>query len=272
MDKVTTDDADSSQDFLGPDSQTKLQGVTAAVVGLSGGGSHVVQQLAHVGVGRYVLVDFDIIKRSNLNRLVGGTVADVVAKRPKVEIAQRVIKTVNLHAEVLPCCSKWQEAMAVLRGCDVIFGCVNSFRERDELERFARRYLIPYIDLGMDVNPVPSGFGIGGQVVLSSAGGPCLRCLGIISDERIRREAEQYGAAGSRPQVVWSNGVLASLAVGLFVQLICPWHAAPVSTACCEFDGNRHRVETNRLGHAGDLKCRHFRDDELGDQFFSRPG
>ncbi|MDE2184831.1 MAG: ThiF family adenylyltransferase [Alphaproteobacteria bacterium] len=159
-----------------------------------------------------------------------------------------------------------------LCGCDVIFGCVDSFRERDELERFARRYLIPYIDLGMDVHPVPSGFGIGGQVVLSSAGGPCLRCLGIITDERIRREAEQYGAAGSRPQVVWSNGVLASLAVGLFVQLICPWHAAPVSTACCEFDGNRHRVETNRLDNAGDLQCRHFRDDELGDQFFSRLG
>jgi hypothetical protein len=40
-------------------------------------------------------------------------------------------------------------------------------------------------------------------------------------------EAEKYGAAGSRPQVVWPNGVLASTAVGLAVQLLTPWHPKP---------------------------------------------
>jgi molybdopterin/thiamine biosynthesis adenylyltransferase len=44
-------------------------------------------------------MDFDIIKRRNLNRLAGGTAADAVAKRPKVEIARRVIKAVNPHTE-----------------------------------------------------------------------------------------------------------------------------------------------------------------------------
>jgi hypothetical protein len=70
--------------------------------------------------------------------------------------------------------------------------------------------------------------------------------------------------------VVWANGVLASLAVGLLVQLVCPWHDAPQITACCEFDGNRHRVETNRLDLAAELRCSHFRGDELGDLFFRR--
>jgi hypothetical protein len=108
------------------------------------------------------------------------------------------------------------------------------FLERDELERFARRFLIPYIDLGMDVHEAEDGFSISGQTVLSSPGGPCLWCLGILTQERITREAGRYGRAGSRPKVVWPNGLLASLGVGLFMQLVCPWHSAPQITACCE--------------------------------------
>ena len=122
----------------------------------------------------------------------------------------------------------------------------------------------------MDVHENANGFSVSGQAVLSSPGGPCLRCLGIVTDGRIEQEAARYGEAGSRPQVVWVNGVLASLAVGLFAQLVSPWHDAPQLTACCEFDGNKHRVETNRLDHAELIRCRHYVADELGDAFFCR--
>jgi hypothetical protein len=259
-----------SQSFLGPDSDAILPGIEAGIVGLGGGGSHVAQQLAHVGVGKFVPVDHDIIEEKNLNRLVGGTTADVEAKRAKVEIAERVIKGVNPNAQVEACRMRWQEALPALRRCDVIFGCVDSYRERDELERFTRRFLISYIDLGMDVHKAADGYSLGGQTVLSSPGGPCLRCLGILTEERVAREAGQYGQAGARPQVVWANGVLASLAVGLFVQLLCPWHGAPQASACCEFDGNRHRVETYRMDHISGIRCRHFDAADAGDAFFNR--
>lgn len=36
-------------------------------------------------------------------------------------------------------------------------------------------------------------------------GGPCLRCMGIIDDRSIVLEAQMYGAAGGRAQVVWWN-------------------------------------------------------------------
>jgi molybdopterin-synthase adenylyltransferase len=259
-----------SQSFLGAGSDAVLAGLEAGVVGLGGGGSHVVQQLAHVGFGKFVPVDDDIIEEKNLNRLVGGTIEDVKAKRAKTEIAERVIKSINPSALVTARHMKWQEAITTLRRCDVIFGCVDSYRERDELERFARRFLIPYIDLGMDVHEIGDGFSVSGQTVLSSPGSPCLRCLGILTEERLAREAGRYRKAGSRPQVVWPNGVLASLGVGLFMQLVRPWHDKPQITACCEFDGNHHRVETSRLDHGGLIRCRHFEPDELGDAFFTR--
>ncbi|CAN5544736.1 hypothetical protein BH23ACI1_BH23ACI1_26890 [soil metagenome] len=50
-------DHQSRQSFLGERSDEFLKGTTAGVIGLSGGGSHVCQQLAHIGVGNYVIVD-----------------------------------------------------------------------------------------------------------------------------------------------------------------------------------------------------------------------
>jgi hypothetical protein len=260
----------ASQSFLGPESETIFAGIEAGIVGLCGGGSHLVHQLPHLGVSKFVVADPDIIEARNQNRLLGGTPADVEARSAKTAIAERVIRSINPDAEVIACQSRWQEAVETLRRCDVIFGCVDSYRERDDLERFCRRFLIPYFDLGMDVHEATDGFSISGQVVLSSPGGPCLWCLGILNEKRLAQEAGQYGKAGSRPQVVWPNGVLASFAVGLFAQLVCPWHGAPQLSACCEFDGNRHRVETSRLDAAGELRCTHFPPDELGDLFFAR--
>jgi hypothetical protein len=259
-----------SQSFLGPESDATLAGIEVGIAGLCGGGSHLVQQLPLVGVSKFVLADPDIAEDRNRNRLLGSTPADVQAARAKTAIAERVIRGINPNAEITVCQSRWQDAIESLRRCDVIFGCVDSYRERDDLERFCRRFLIPYIDLGMDVHEAPDGYSISGQVVLSSPGGPCLRCLGILNEKRLKQEAGRYGKAGSRPQVVWPNGVLASVAVGLLVQLICPWHGSPQLAACCEFDGNRHRVETNRLDCATDLQCAHFPPDELGDHFFAR--
>ena len=55
------------------------------------------------------------------------------------------------------------------------------------------------------------------------------------------KEAQRYGAAGSRPQVVWPNGVLASLAVGTVARMLTPWHRC-VPPAYLEYDGHKNTV------------------------------
>src|ERR1700687_1336845 len=71
------------QGFLGADSQERLERCVVGIVGLGGGVSRVVQQLAHVGFQRYVIYDPDVVDYSNLNRLVGAIEADAAAQRPK---------------------------------------------------------------------------------------------------------------------------------------------------------------------------------------------
>jgi hypothetical protein len=91
-----------------------------------------------------------------------------------------------------------------------------------------------------------------------------------LNDARLEREAEQYGKAGLHPQVVWVNGVLASSAVGMLVQLVCPWNSHAYIPICCEYDGNQHKVETNRSDVMQNISCNHFKPDMLGDPFFKK--
>lgn len=259
------------QSFLGADSDTRLAAATVGLVGLGGGNSHVVQQLAHLGVGGFVLLDDDIITLTNLNRLVGGTLDDVKAERPKVEIAARVIRAVNPNARIVMRKAKWQEVGDLLKGCDIIVGGLDHICSKDELEAFCRRFMIPYIDMGMDVTSLP-GAGqslVSGQVVLSMPGEPCLRCLQLVTDERLKEEAQRYGVAGSRPQVVWPNGLLASSAVGLVVQLLTPWMADPPHSAYFVYDANLGTVApSDRLARRRGKPCSHYPAKAVGDPMF----
>lgn len=258
------------QSFLGSDSERLLAELRVAVVGLGGGGSHIVQQLAHVGVGSLVLIDPDFIDESNLNRLVGGTLADVLAKEPKVKIGQRQVLGVNPSAQVYPHYARWQDEAEVLRECDVIVGCVDSFLGRSELERCVRRFHLPYVDIGMDVHDDPGGYSITGQVALSMPGRACLHCMNVLRSDLLLREANQYGAAGSRPQVVWPNAILASTAVGLIVDLATGWNTRAREVALLEYDGNAHEVRNSAaLTHLTQKHCEHFAAiDDLGDPWF----
>ena len=94
--------------------------------------------------------------------------SDVADGVHKLLIAQRVIKNLQRSANVQPFQHKWQDIAHELKTCDLIFGCVDGFRERNELETCARRYLIPYIDIGMDVHCIKGHPPrMAGQIILS---------------------------------------------------------------------------------------------------------
>lgn len=258
------------QSFLGANSEIVLGRSRAALVGLGGGGSHVAQQLAHIGLGNFLLIDPDFIEDTNLNRLVGATLEDVKLGTAKVDIAERVIKGVNPGAKVVKRKASWTEVTDELRDADVIFACVDSMVCRSELESFARRFLIPLIDIGMDVHELRGEFSIGGQVVLSMPGKPCMRCMGLVTDDALAKEAAKYGAAGGKPQVVWPNGTLASIAVGFFMKLVTPWESQKETPLLLEYDGDLQIVmPSNKLAYLP-VHCKHFDSlHELGDPFWT---
>jgi molybdopterin-synthase adenylyltransferase len=166
--------------------------------------------------------------------------------------------------------SEWQTADDLLKDAHGLFGCVDGYRQRMYLESAARRYCLPYIDIGMDVTRLNhQQYAVAGQMIMTLPGGPCMKCLGFLTQQRLDREENDYGDAGINPQVVWTNGTLASLAVGAFVRLITPWFIYKRDFEWLELNGNDQLVSRSRQPeYAMKGPCRHFSPSEVGDPFF----
>lgn len=258
----------SRQSFLGADAEERISRCIVGVVGLGGGGSHVVQQLAHIGFKNYVLFDGDVVEDSNLNRLVGASAADASRRTRKLDVAKSMIRSLHPGAQIRCVACRWQERPEAMRQCDIVFGCVDSYQGRHELEVACRRHLIQYIDIGMDVHGTEKPV-IGGQVILSSPGGPCMRCIGFLTEEKLAQEAARYGNVGARPQVIWPNGLLASTAVGIAMELLTDWTRRGRRRAYFVLDGNEMTLResvTLRNAHEGD--CPHYPANDLGAPVF----
>jgi hypothetical protein len=264
----------SRQSFLGPDSTEILANTRIVIVGLGGGGSHIAQQAAHVGVGEIRIIDPDSMEDSNLNRLVGATAKDVEGVVPKIDIARRVIAGVRPEIRVIAEKRRWQEIPELLIDSHVIFGCIDGYQQRGFLELAARRYGVPYIDIGMDVTQVGEHhYAVAGQMIQSLPGAPCMRCMGFLTQERLDCEENNYGAAGGNPQVVWTNGTLASLAMGALMQLVTPWGPLGSDYVWLELDGNRQVVSPSRQpNYCIQWPCTHFVAADVGDPFFKLDG
>ena len=260
---------DDRQSFLGEHSSNVFAHAKVAIVGNCGGGSHVAQQLAHIGVGNILLVDPDSVEDVNLNRMIGSHPKDATDGVPKTSVLKRLVASIQPQASVTCFNHRWQEVAEALRDCTVVVGCIDGYAARGELEGYCRRFLLPYVDVGMDVLAHGSRFTITGQVITSLPGRPCMRCLGYLTEPLLAKEAAQYGAAGGRPQVVWPNGVLASIAVGQIVRLLTPWNDEPICPYL-EYDGNRQRIgASSRLAHLS-AGCIHYPDEHVGDPFWAR--
>jgi molybdopterin/thiamine biosynthesis adenylyltransferase len=260
----------SRQSFLGPSAEAEFNGQKIAIIGLCGGGSHIAQQLAHIGFMRFLVCDHDHVEDSNLTRMIGSRPSDAIAAEKKTAVIERLIKEINPQAHIEKVPSRWQDAAMLLRDCSIVFGCVDKLLARDELERFCRRFLIPYIDIGMDVHSSSQGFAISGQVTISLPNHPCMRCMGILRDSDLAKEQARYGDAGGRPQVVWPNGLLASAAIAQFMALILPWAKDLKPQLLLEYDGNRQQLrESSKLRFLDSASCPHYDGNmELGDPFF----
>lgn len=115
-----------------------LRNLSIAVVGYSGTGSPVVEQLARLGVGKLVIVDPKTVEEKNLNRILNTRQQDAANKIAKVEIAERAITaigigTVEVYQENIfsPVVTK------AIAGCDVLFGCVDSIDGRHLMDRIS---------------------------------------------------------------------------------------------------------------------------------------
>ena len=84
--------------LIGPDGLEKLQKSRVAVFGIGGVGASAVEALARCGIGYLILVDYDDICLTNINRQIHALQSTV--GRPKVELMKERVLQINPKAVV----------------------------------------------------------------------------------------------------------------------------------------------------------------------------
>ncbi|MEH7248740.1 ThiF family adenylyltransferase [Neobacillus niacini] len=218
-----------------------LSKLTIGVVGISGTGSPVVEQLYRLGLGNLVLVDGDIVKEHNVGRIYNSTLSDAHQGRKKVDVLEEAIQKTGLPTNVIkfPASLNNREVLKRLSQCDILFGCMDSIEGRDLLNKISSFYTIPYFDIGIQLDADGNGGinGISGIIHYIKPGGSSLLSRGVYSSEKLRVEVlkrtnpEQYeqnikegyikGVKEDRPAVISVNTLMASFAVN---EMLCRIH------------------------------------------------
>jgi hypothetical protein len=219
-----------------------LSKLTVAVVGTSGTGSIVSEQLVRLGVRRIILIDDDIVETRNLGRIVNAKRVDAENGIHKTDMLKSAFDSSGLGTEVIsvPSVVGCSKSIHLLSICDVLFGCLDSADGRHQLNRISTFYVLPYIDVGVKLVSNMGKFEeISGAVRYLIPGGSSLLSRKAYTLERLasdimRREdpvqyqarlREKYiiGAQESSPAVISINMQVSSLALLEFLTRIHPF-------------------------------------------------
>ena len=228
---------------FGEETYRQLRNLRVGVVGCSGTGSIVAEQLARNCIGDLVLVDPDHVEDKNLNRILNSTAEDAATECPKPAVQQRAIEAMKLGTKVTAYAKDLMnlEVLRALSTCDVLFGCMDSVDGRHVLNKLASAYVIPLIDLGVRLD----ADGVGGiDSILTVVhtvlpGGSSLLSRGVYSMEDLdaaflkrtspadyeeqRKAGYVKGVKVDQPAVVSVNMDAASTAMNEFLARIHPY-------------------------------------------------
>ena len=223
----------------------RISKMRMAVVGASGTGSLTAELLVRAGAGKIILFEFDRIERVNLNRILHSRVCDAKNHRSKAERQAEALREIGMPSIITTVEGNIteNEIARELRGCDIIFGCVDaSDWARLVMTEVSYQYLIPYIDLGTEIGLGESGVqSLDARVSLVTPDRACLLCSGMVSEERLRleglapEEKRRILAMGyskdaplHAPAVMDLNMRAASLATLVLRHLLQPFLDAPL--------------------------------------------
>jgi len=229
--------------LFGAGTTNRLRRMAAAVIGCSGTGSPLVEQLARLGFGRLVLIDPDFVEERNLNRIVNAWREHAYLKRSKVEVMARAIAAMGFatEVEIVHADLATPAAVKAVAECDVLFGCMDGVEGRHLLNRLAAYYVLPYFDVGVRLDADGKG-GVTeacGAVHYLRPDGSTLQDRSVYSPGQLKaaglrrtdpkayrdqlRAGYIHGVEEDRPAVISINMQMASIAVNEFLARLHPY-------------------------------------------------
>jgi len=179
--------------MFGSAGQTRIRALHVAVIGAGGGGSLVVQTLAHLGVGEITVIDWDHVSEHNLSRIVGSRPDDARRAHKKVAVAKRMVRQIDPSIRVNPIDGDISDpdVAAAVVDCDALFLATDTHTSRLVANALACAHLMPIIQIGAKVDTDRHGrvSAIYSVIRPVAPGAACLYCMRAIDPLVLQREA-----------------------------------------------------------------------------------
>jgi len=133
------------------DMTIELHRLTAVIIGVSGTGSPVAEQLGRLGFGRLILIDPDRVEKRNLNRILNSSLQDVDGGIFKVDMFAAAVARYREPSVVhpMPASLGARESVLAASQGDVIFCCTDTVEARFLSDLICSTFLIPLFDVGV---------------------------------------------------------------------------------------------------------------------------
>lgn len=228
----------------------ELSRLTAAVIGVSGTGSVVGEQVARLGFGRVILIDFDMVEEKNLNRILNTTIADARAGTNKAVMFAGAVGAYRGEgvAAAVPLSIANRSAVLAASQADVLFSCVDTLEARHLADRMAAAFVLPLFDMGVTIPTRSSEAGpeiadVCGRLDYIQPGGSTLKDRSIYTADSLQAEYDRRadpaghqqqldegyikGLAEEAPAVIALNMRAASASVLDFIARLYPFRHDP---------------------------------------------
>lgn len=184
---------DRVERLLGEDVLAYLRTRMVGVVGLGSGGGFVALSLAMSGVGRFVLIDNDVVEVQNVVRHAAD-LRDI--GRPKVDAVADLIRQRNPEAVVTTIVGRFEDHTDILANVDIVIGGVDGERSKYAIDLACIEHQRTAVYAGVYER------GEGGDVcIIYPDEGPCYACWAEhlregIADGGIDEDELDYGMIG----------------------------------------------------------------------------
>jgi hypothetical protein len=178
----------------GEESQSNLARLRVGIVGAGSVGGMIAESLARTGFREMVLIDFDRVKKHNLDRLNYATDRDIGSLKVEALADHLRARATASEFNVRPVAAAvYEEAgYRAALDCDLLFSCVDRPWGRYVLNLIAYSHLIPVIDGGIRVraNRLGKLAAADWRAHTATIGRPCLQCLGQYDPGHVQTERE----------------------------------------------------------------------------------
>ena len=129
--------------LFGAEKLEKLRVATVMVVGCGAVGSFAIEALARSGIGNIILVDFDAVSESNINRQLFAS--DSTLGRAKTEVARERIADINPDTKVTIFDVFFDENTALPVRPDFVIDAIDTVKSKIALYKWCNTNNVPFI-------------------------------------------------------------------------------------------------------------------------------